>query len=52
MKPSDFEKEYPGTLVPIPEGKRAVAFIPNPLPPALTMDAEIQRLNEMALLDL
>jgi Fic family protein len=52
MKPTDFEKGYPGTLVPIPEGKRAVAFIPDPLPPALTMDADIQRLNEMALLAL
>jgi Fic family protein len=52
MKISDFTERSPGRLVAIPEGRSAVAFVPDDLPPKVTIDAGIQELNEAALLAL
>ncbi|MCI0403760.1 MAG: Fic family protein [Acidobacteria bacterium] len=41
MKATDFEGSYPGRLVPTIEG--ALAFAPNPLPPALPVNWEMSR---------
>ena len=52
MKKADFSAAAPGTLVPIHGSASQWAFIPDDLPPELRVTAEIQALNESALLAL
>lgn len=50
MDPKVFSTDAPGMLV--PTVKRAMAFVPNRLPPSLTLTSEIQEANDRAMLAL
>lgn len=43
MRPDDFAPEFPGVLVPIPEG--GVAFVPNPIPRRLSLEPRTLKLH-------
>ncbi len=50
MLAHDFSPEFPGTLVPTSLGMEA--FVPAPLPPAVSITAKVQQANERALMAL